>query len=63
MGGGPMGAKVSDLFGAYGCHACHDYVDGRYSTLESPILIRAYFVDGVLRTQQILLDEGLITIT
>jgi hypothetical protein len=57
-----MALKQPDLFAAIGCHACHDFVDGRTHYSYSPEKRLAYFVDGVLRTQRIWLDEGLITI-
>ena len=62
--GGGMGRKQPDLFAAFGCSACHDEVDGRtnhkpdYGKWETEL----YFYEGVIRTQQIWLDEGLITI-
>lgn len=58
--GGGMGRKQPDLFGAYGCSSCHDAVDGR--TQHSALKFQAAFDRGVIRTQQILLDKGLITI-
>jgi len=63
MNGGGMGLKHNDMFGAYACSACHDAVDGRspvgaYSKCELQLM----FVEGIIRTQQILLDEGLIKI-
>jgi Protein of unknown function (DUF1364) len=58
--GGGMGGKMPDLFGAFGCAACHDAVDGRIpSPYPTPKLMR-WFYEGVFRTQQIWLDEGFI---
>jgi len=50
-----MGMKANDLLGAWGCSACHRYVDthgmdGRTALLE-----------GMARTQAILLERGYIT--
>lgn len=53
-----MGQKVPDEFGAYGCSACHDVVDGRIDSREydmDEILI--LFYQGVFRTQKLLMDE------
>ena len=61
-----MGAKRPDLFGAFGCSACHSVVDGADAVWEGGkihrIDIRLWFYEGVYRTQQIWLDEGLIKI-
>ena len=62
LGGGGIGRKQPDLFGAYGCSACHDEVDGRtnrnpnYGRWETDL----YFHEAIFRTQQLLLDQGLI---
>ena len=58
--GGGMGGKRDDLFGAFGCSACHDIVDGRLSGDFDPRDLRQWFYEGVFRTQQIWLEEGLI---
>lgn len=53
-----VGQKVPDIFGAWACSACHDAYDGRNKQMDCDIA--AYFIDGVFRTQKILLDEGKI---
>jgi len=58
--GGGMGAKTHDMFGAFGCHACHDATDGRSRTGYDANAIKLWFMEGVIRTQQIWLEEGLI---
>lgn len=60
--GGGMGAKSHNLFGALGCHACHDVVDRRVHTGLTPETIDNWFYEGVFRTQQVWLDEGYIKI-
>lgn len=55
-----MGAKSHDMFGAFGCHACHDAIDGRSSTPYPAPTLKRWFYEGVFRTQQIWLEEGLI---
>ncbi|MFT5766762.1 MAG: hypothetical protein ACI9DH_000581 [Halioglobus sp.] len=59
LGGGGMGRKQPDLLGAWGCSSCHDAVDGRLRTNDDWQL---YFHDGIFRTQQILIEEGLINV-
>ena len=55
--GAGMGKKTPDIFGAWGCSACHDAVDGRMRTNEDWTM---FFYEAVFRTQKILLDEGKI---
>jgi len=60
-----MGAKCDDIHGSYGCHACHDYVDGRVQRPDDAhyaLHRKIWFYEGVFRTQTILLEKGLITI-
>ena len=52
------GQKVPDMFGAWGCSACHDVVDGRKNAHFCEDIIREMFYEGVFRTQNILLKEG-----
>ena len=57
--GGGMGAKKPDLTAAFGCSACHDVIDGRVKieTLDNDA-VRLYFLEGVIRTQEIWIAEG-----
>jgi hypothetical protein len=55
-----MGGKSSDLFGAYGCSSCHDCVDGRVTIGIDLLEIIIYFYEGIFRTQQILINKGLV---
>ena len=62
LNGGGVGMKRKDIHGAYGCSSCHDVVDGK---TRPPLDINAfhipiYFYEGVFRTQEILLEKGLI---
>ena len=57
---GGMGKKPSDLFGAYACSSCHDAVDGRLSTDIERDYLDSEFKTAVFRTQQLLLNKGLI---
>lgn len=64
--GGGIGAKVNDIHAAYGCSACHDFVDGRNSHAADmhggKIAAQLWFYDAVIRTQEIMLKEGLIRV-
>jgi len=63
MGGAGMGRKSSDLFGAHCCSSCHDVIDFRVNPkIFTQKEVHQMFCDGIFRTQQILLDKGLIKI-
>jgi len=55
-----MGAKQNDLFASYGCSSCHDEVDNRTIKILNRELVKNWFYDGVIRTQQILIDKGIL---
>lgn len=59
-----LGIKALDLFGAFECSDCHAIVDGqRGSWVEFPQDRRdLLLLDGTIRTQLILLNEGVILI-
>ena len=53
------GQKVPDMFGAWGCWACHDVVDARNTPfMLFPDEIMTMFYEGVFRTQNELRKEG-----
>ena len=62
--GAGIGMKVPDIFGAWACSRCHDRVDGRsidprgVAYFDSQI--ETMHMEGIFRTQKILLDEGKI---
>lgn len=60
LNGAGMGTKHPDLFGARGCSACHDAVDLRVKTQYTYDELRLMHLDGMVRTQVQLMDEGLI---
>ena len=62
IGGGGMARKKPDLFGAYCCSACHDVLDGRVKSSLTKDDKKLAHYEGVERTQEILLAEGLILI-
>lgn len=60
LAGGGMGGKVADIHAAYGCSACHDEIDRRTRHLDNDTA-DLYHHHGVVRTQQIMMDQGLLT--
>jgi hypothetical protein len=59
LNGGGAGTKHSDLHAAFGCSGCHDEVDGR-TRRHAREQVKLWFLEGVIRTQIIWLDEGLV---
>ena len=57
-----IGYKKNDLFGAYGCSGCHDVYDRRRGTEIYADVIRLYFLEGMVRTQDLLQQQKLIFI-
>ena len=55
-----MGTKHLDIHGAYACSACHDAVDGRTKTYLNKEKRDLYHLEGVIRTQQIMVKEGIL---
>lgn len=54
------GMKSPDLIGAWACSNCHDAVDRRrYKNLDKDY-VRLAHLEGVVRTQNILIVEGVI---
>jgi len=60
LSGGGMGLKRPDIHGAYACSACHDALDGRVGGIWDRDWLRMCHMEAVLRTQEIMLREGLI---
>lgn len=59
--GGGMGMKQADIHGAYACSNCHDVVDGRMKSEHlTQNEIKLSFFDGVIRTQQIMIKDGIL---
>lgn len=54
------GCKPDDLQGAIACNCCHDAIDGRTKTEYTRDELRLMHAEGVLRTQQIWRDEGIV---
>lgn len=61
--GAGVGTKSADIFGSYCCSDCHNIVDNKVQSKSmTKEEIEIYFYHGIFRTQQILLDKGLIKI-
>lgn len=60
--GAGMGRKHHDLHGAWGCYTCHAVVDGHQKCQYPPELLRLWLHEAVIRTQQVLIDEGVIRV-
>ena len=56
-----MGQKPHDIFVAAACPSCHNIVDGRCHTSTEHNKIRLAHAEGVLRTIQMMVDDGMIT--
>ncbi|MEE3636514.1 DUF1364 domain-containing protein [Pseudomonas sp. AL 58] len=54
-----VGMKPNDLQGAWACSACHDACDGRSNTVGREEA-RQCHAEGVMRTQAILISEGVV---
>ena len=62
LNSGGIGQKASDLHGAFCCSSCHDVLDGRVAaTRKSQLEIKFYHLEGVIRTQKLWLEMGLIS--
>lgn len=61
LNGGGMGTKHNDIHGAYACSACHAWLDGGYTKHFNRDYRDLLHLEGVIRTQEIMLAEGLIT--
>jgi hypothetical protein len=63
LNGYGMGGKHADLFGAYCCSTCHGVIDGHIRCFRfDPGQIRAFHIDGILRTQEMLVRKGLVVL-
>lgn len=61
LNGGGVGRKRHDLHGAYCCSACHSWLDGGYAQKGVLREVRdLYHLEGVIRTQEILIAEGVL---
>jgi hypothetical protein len=62
LGGGGMGRKKHDIHGAFCCSSCHSAIDGATKTGYTKDELELSHRQGVERTQDIWLEEGLIKV-
>jgi hypothetical protein len=55
-----IGRKSHDALGAYACSACHDAVDRRAHMDLDRDYVRLAHLEGVIRTQASLIEEGVL---
>ena len=49
-----IGMKPPDLCGVFGCHKCHEVIDGRIKTEYTKVQIEAMMLHGMARTLAII---------
>jgi hypothetical protein len=62
VGKSHMGGKCTNLHATFCCSACHDVIDGRVYTQIPAQVLNVWKYEGMMRTKQIWLKDGLITI-
>ncbi len=61
LNGAGCGIRHANIHSAYGCSKCHDIVDGRHPVREfSHAEIELMFLEAVIRTQIIMINEGIL---
>ena len=59
---GYKGLKSHDLFGSFCCYECHQVLDGHKQSLFTKEYLQLSHLQGVIRTQEHWIREGLIKI-
>lgn len=62
LNGGGMSSKHNDMFAAYVCSDCHAWLDGGYAKTSTRAERDLLHLQGVMRTQPILVELGLVVI-
>ena len=61
LNGGGMGAKHRDIFGAFACSDCHQWLDSGYVQEDTARWARdAMHYEGMVRTQNWLIEHGIL---
>lgn len=60
LNGYGVAGKHHDFQGAYCCDKCHAVIDGHASSEFSSETIKLYHLEGIMRTQQLLFNDGFI---
>ena len=58
-----LAKKDHDMLGAHGCFECHAVVDGRAESDFRESIVKLMFMEGVFRTQRLLISEGKIGVS
>ncbi len=58
-----MSIKCSDHFAVYACSNCHDVIDGRAPALYGSKMVDSAKLTALERTQQKLIDKGLLCLS
>jgi uncharacterized CHY-type Zn-finger protein len=59
-GGAGIARKSNDIHSSYGCSECHAVLDGHKKSEYTKNEIQLMFYDGMVRTQLILIEKGLL---
>ena len=62
LNGAGAGMKHLNIHGAYAGNICHDIVDGRTVTTFDRQIIKLWHLEGVIRTQKIMVEEGTLVL-
>jgi hypothetical protein len=62
LGGAGVGRKQPDLLGAFCCSDCHANIDGAVKSMFNKEYLQLAFLEGMVRTQQYWLKNGLVKI-
>lgn len=62
LNGAGIGMKGLSIHGAYACSDCHDEVDRRTAYFDDYDEVRLWHLEGVIRTQKIMIDEGILVL-
>lgn len=54
--------KMSNIHIAYACDSCHAVMDGRLQSEYTRDDVKLMAFEGLIRTQQIMIDEGVINL-
>ncbi len=57
-----IGLKESDFHAAYCCSECHNHIDGRVKRIFPIEYLKIAFFEGMVRTQGIMVQKGLIKV-
>ena len=60
LNGAGMAKKHHNIHAAYCCYECHAFLDGGYIGKFSRAERDLYHLDGVIRTQIIMIEEGIL---